>query len=164
MSAINKNIRNVRNDGFSIVELIVIILVISIISIVAYPKYSSTVQSVNLRIATDKLKDDLRFIYSFAVTDHRNTWISINVSNNSYSYGIYNTSPFSDPAVMIDPATNQPAIINLDNYNGVTITSETLGDTINYNWWGTPSTNGQITLNGINTIVIAGETGYVYEL
>ncbi|MBU0530028.1 hypothetical protein KKF86_09830, partial [bacterium] len=85
-------------------------------------------------------------------------------SNNSYSYGVYITPPNSDPVVLTDPATNQPAIINLDDYNGVTITSETLGGGFDYNWWGIPSASGQIILNGTRIIVIEAETGYVYEL
>jgi len=164
MLSTNKNNITVRNDGFTLIELVIVILIIGIISIVSYPKFVNTVQSMNLRVATDKLSDDLRYIYNYAVTNHRNTWFSIDIGNNSYSYGIYNTPPTSDPVVLTDPATNQPAIINLDNYNNVTITAETLGGGFNYDWWGTPSNNGQITLNGTRTIVLEAETGYIYEL
>ena len=164
MLIINKNTNNARNDGFTLIELVIVILIIGIISVISFPKYANTVQSMNLRVATDKLTDDLRYIYNFAVTNHRNTWFSIDVGNNSYSYGIYNTPPTSDPVVLNDPATNQPAIINLDNYNNVTITSETLGGGFNYDWWGTPSNYGQIILNGTRTIVVEAETGYIHEL
>ena len=119
---------------------------------------------MNLRVATDKLTDDLRYVNNYAVTNHVNTWFTIDLSNNSYSYGVYNTPPNSDPVVLTDPATNQSAIINLDDYNGVTITAESLGGGFDYDWWGTPSSGGQITLNGTRIIVIEEETGYVYEL
>ena len=164
MADVNKNIKNTQNGGFTLIELVLVILIIGIISIVSYPKFANTLQSMNLRVATDKLTDDLRYIYSFAVSNHRNTWFSIDVGSNTYSYGIYDTPPNSDPTVLTDPATHQPDIINLNNYNGVTITAETLGGGFDYNWWGTPSTGGQITLNGTRTIVIEAETGYVYEL
>ncbi len=165
MSALDKNIKFMRNDGFSIIELMLIIIIISIISVASYPKFTNTVKSVNLRVATDKLKDDLRYVYNYAITNHRTSWFNINISGNSYSYGTYNTPPSSGLVVLIDVATNQPAIINLDDYKGVTITSETIaGDTVFYNWWGTPSTAGQITLNGTKTIVLEAETGYVFEL
>jgi len=160
----DKNIKYSKNDGFTLIELVLVILIIGIISIASYPKFANTIQSMNLKVASDKLTDDLRYVYNYAVTNHRNTWFAINVSNNSYSYGIYNTPPSSDPVVLNDPATNQPAVIHLDDYNGVTITAETLGGSFDYNWWGTPSTGGQITLNGTRTIVIEAETGYVYEL
>jgi prepilin-type N-terminal cleavage/methylation domain-containing protein len=162
MSSIN--IKNTRNDGFTLIELVIVMLIIGIISVVSYPRFTNTIQSMNLRVATDKLTDDLRYVYNYAVTNHQNTWFSINIGNNSYSYGVYNTPPSSDPVVLTDPATNQPAIINLNDYNSVTITAETLGGGFDYNWWGTPSTGGQITLNGTRTIVVESETGYVYEL
>ena len=163
MSDVNKNIKNTQSDGFTLIELVLVILIISIISIVSYPRFIDTVQSMNLRVATDKLTDDLRYIYSFAVSNHRNTWFAIDVGSNTYSYGIYDTLTI-DPAVLTDPATHQPAIINLNNYNGVAITSETLAGGFYFDWWGTPSIGGQITLNGTRTIVIEAETGYVYEL
>ena len=162
--AINNNIRISQNNGFTFIELIVIIVIISIISIVAIPRITDTVQSMNLKVATDKLLDDLRYIYNFGITYHRTTWFTVNVGSNSYSYGIYNTPPSSDPVALTDPSTGQPANIDLDDYSGVTITAETLGGGFDFNWWGTPSTGGQITLNGTRTIVIEPETGYVYEL
>ena len=163
MSAINKNIRNMRNDGFSIIELIIIILIISIISVVSYPRFKSTVQSINLRVATDKLKDDLRYVYNFAVTNHDSAWFTIDVGSNSYVYGTYDDSTFSK-VLLTDPATNRPALIKLDQYKNVTITSETIGGTLVFDWWGTPSTDGQIILNGTNTVVIEAGTGYIFEL
>ena len=160
----NIHIKNSKNDGFTLIELIIVILIISIISIVSFPRFANTVDSMNLRVASDKLKDDLRYINNFAVTNHVNTWFTVDVANNTYSYGIYSTPPSSNPVTLTDPATNQPAIIDLDQFNGVAITSETLGGGFDYDWWGTPTTGGQIILNGTITIVIEGETGYVYEL
>ena len=164
MSVINKNIRNTQNDGFTFIEFIIIIAIIGINSIVAYPRITNTIQSMNLKVATDKLIDDLRYTYNYGITNHRTTWFTVNVGGNSYSYGIYNTPPSSDPVVLTDPATGQPANIDLDDYSGVTITAETLGGGIEFDWWGTPSTGGQITLNGTRTVVIESETGYIYEL
>ena len=158
------HIRHAQKNGFTLIELIIVILIISIISIVSFPRFANTVDSMNLRVASDKLKDDLRYINNFAVTNHVNTWFTVDVANNTYSYGIYSTPPSSNPVTLTDPATNQPAIIDLDQFNGVAITSETLGGGFDYNWWGTPTTGGQIVLNGTITIVIEGETGYVYEL
>jgi len=164
MSVINKNIRNTQNDGFSFIELIIIIVIISIISIVAYPRITNIIQSMNLKVATDKLIDDLRYTYNFSITNHRTTWFNVNVGSNSYSYGIYNTPSNSDPVVLTDPASGQPANINLNSYDSVAITAETLGGGLEFDWWGTPSTGGQITLNGTRTVVIETETGYIYEL
>ena len=152
------------NRGFTLVEVVVIIVIIGFLIATALPNFRNTVDSVNLMSATGKLADDLQYLHNFAVTNHRNTWFNIDISSNSYSYGIYATPPSSDPVELTDPSTNQPAIINLDEYNGVTITSETLGGGFDYNWWGTPTNSGQIVLNGTRTIVIEAESGYVYEL
>jgi len=159
-----KKTENLKSDGFTLIELVIVILIIGIISIISYPKFANTVQSMNLRVAIEKLADDLRYVYNYSVTNHRNAWFSVDIGNNSYSYGIYNTPPTSDPVVLNDPSSNQPAIINLNEYNNVTITSETMEERFYFDWWGTPSTGGQITLNSTRTIVVESETGYVYEL
>ena len=152
-----------KNRGFALIELIIIIVIIGILVVTVLPNFRNTVDSANLRSAADKLKDDLHYIHNFAVTNHRSTWFTIDINSNSYSYGIYATQPNSDPVVLTDPATNQPAIIHLDDYKSVII-SETLGGGFDYNWWGTPTNSGQIVLNGTKTIVIEAESGYIYEL
>ena len=153
-----------KNRGFTLIEYIVVIFIIGIVAVSILPKFGNIVDNANLMSAAGKLKDDLHYIHNFAVTNHRNTWFAIDINSNSYSYGIYATPPSSDPVELTDPATNQPAIINLNNYNNVTITSETLGGGFDYNWWGTPANSGQIVLNGTKTIVIEAESGYIYEL
>ncbi len=153
-----------RSDGFTLIELIVIITIIGILSFIGIPRFQNTIGSINLKVASNKLMDDLRYVRNFAVNNHRNTWFNIDTGSNSYSYGIYATAPLSDPQTLIDPSTDQPAIIDLDDYNSVSITSETLGGGFYYNWLGTPSIGGQVVLNNTITIVVEEETGYIYEL
>lgn len=152
------------SDGFTLIELIVIIIIIGILSFIGIPRFQNTIDSINLKVASDKLMDDLRYVRNIGVNSHRNTWFNINVGLNSYSYGIYATPPLGNPQTLIDPTTNQPAIIDLDDYSNVTITSETLGGGFYYNWLGTPSVGGQVVLNNTITIVVEEETGYIYEL
>ena len=152
-----------KNHGFTLIEVVVVMAIIVILAVAVLPNFKNTLDSANLMSAAGKLKDDLHYIHNYAVTHHRSTWFTVDINSNSYSYGIYATPPSSDPVELTDPATGQPAIINLDDYNSV-ITSETLGGGFDYDWWGTPSNSGQIELNGTKTIVIEVETGYVYEL
>lgn len=152
-----------KNHGFTLIELVVTMFIIGIIAVFVLPSIRNTVDSANLATAAGKLKDDLHFIHNFAVTNHRSTWFTIDINSNSYSYGIYATPPGSDPIELTDPATNQPAIIYLDDYRCV-ITSETLGGGFDYSWWGTPTNSGQIVLNGTKTIIVEAESGYIYEL
>ena len=152
-----------NNRGVALIEIVVVMFIIGILVAAVLPNFRNTMASANLMSAAGKLKDDLHYIHNFAVTHHRNTWFTVDINSNSYSYGIYATPPSSNPVELTDPATNQPAIINMDDYNSI-ITSETLGGGFDYSWWGTPSNSGQIVLNGTKTIVIEAESGYIYEL
>lgn len=153
-----------RSGGFTLMEIIIVIVIIGILSFIGIARFQNTIDSINLKVASDKLRDDLRYVRNFAVNNHRNTWFNIDISSNSYSYGIYATPPLGDPQTLIDPSADQPAIIDLDDYNGVSITSETFGGGFYYNWLGTPSIGGQVVLNNTITIVVEEETGYIYEL
>ena len=159
----NYYIRHIDN-GFTLIEVVVIIVILGIVAITIVPNFGNIIDSANLRSAAGKLKDDLHYLHNFAVTNHRNTWFRIDISLNSYSYGIYATPPSSDPVELTDPSSGQPAIIYLSDFNNVTITSETLSGGFDYNWWGTPTNSGQIVLNDTKTIVIEAESGYIYEL
>ena len=152
-----------KNHGFTLIEVVVVMFIIGILVAAVLPNFRNTLASANLMSAAGKLKDDLHYIHNYAVTHHRSTWFTVDIDLNSYSYGIYATPPSSDPVELTDPATNQPAIIYLEDYNSV-ITSETLDGGFDYDWWGTPSDSGRIVLNGTKTIVIEAESGYVYEL
>ncbi|MFC1784139.1 Tfp pilus assembly protein FimT/FimU [Candidatus Neomarinimicrobiota bacterium] len=152
-----------NNRGVTLIEVVVVLFIIGIFVAAVLPKFRNTLDNANLMSAAGKLKDDLHYIHNFAVTHHRSTWFTVDINSNSYSYGIYSTPPNSDPVELTDPATGQPAIIHLDDYNSI-ITSETLGGGFDYSWWGTPSNSGQIVLNGTKTIVIEAESGYIYEL
>jgi len=150
-----------KNHGFTLIEIIIVMAIIGILALAVLPNFKNTLDSANLMSAAGKLKDDLHYIHNYAVTHHTSTWFTVDIDNNSYSYGIYSTS---GKVKLTDPATGQPAIIDLDDYNSV-ITSQTLvGGGFDYDWWGTPSNSGQIELNGTKTIVIEAESGYVYEL
>jgi prepilin-type N-terminal cleavage/methylation domain-containing protein len=151
------------NRGVTLIEIVVVMFIIGILVAAVLPKFRNTMDSANLMSAAGKLKDDLHYIHNYAVTHHRSAWFTVDIISNSYSYGIYATPPSSNPVELTDPATNQPAIINMDDYNSI-ITSETLGGGFDYSWWGTPSNSGQIVLNGTKTIVIEAESGYIYEL
>lgn len=152
-----------ENKGFTLLELVVTIAITGIISVIVLPNIGNTVTDVNLELVTGKLMDDIRYTQNFAVTNHCNTWFTVNVDSNYYSYGFYATSPNIDPQLLTDPATNRPAIINLYNYNNISLTSETLNGGIDFNWFGFPTNGGQIVINNAKFVNIENETGYVYK-
>ena len=144
-------------------ELIIIVAITGIISIIIVPNIGNLFNNINLKIVTGKLMDDIRYVQNYAVTNHRNTWITIDAGSNSYSYGIYNTPPNADPQILIDPSTNQLAIIDINDYSGVSITNESLNGGLDFDWLGQPTNSGQIILNNSKIVTIEEETGYVYE-
>ncbi len=152
-----------ENNGFTLIELILVIAITGIISVIVLPNITNSVTDVNLKLATDKLMDDVRYVQNYAVTNHCNTWFTVNVDSNYYSYGHYATSPNIDPQLLTDPATNQPGFVNFYDYSNVLLTSETLNGGLNFDWFGYPTNGGQIIINNVKIVNIVDETGYVYE-
>jgi prepilin-type N-terminal cleavage/methylation domain-containing protein len=149
------------NKGVTLVELVVIMAIIGILAVAIIPQFQGALNSVRLRTAKEKLIDDLYFAHNYAITEHRLVWFGINQGDNSYSYGVYNVS--GGDSLLTDISTRQPSTVDLDDqYANVLITSETFSGRFEYNWWGTPSTGGSITLNGTDVITIYPETGFIY--
>lgn len=147
--------------GFTLIELILIIAIIIILGAIAVPEFGGVLNGVNEEIAVNKMMDDLRYAQNYALTNHTNTWFTADVANNSYSYGYYATAPFSDPQLVVDPATNTPSQVSLDIYPDIQITGETINNVLTFNTFGTPSDSASITINNNVVISISAETGYV---
>ena len=69
--------------GFSLIELIVVIIIVGIISILAIPRWFSGTSTLNNE--TDRLVNNFLFIQEMAINNGKNSYISINESNNSYA-------------------------------------------------------------------------------
>ena len=154
------------SDGqaFSLIELILVMMLIGILSVIILPKADNLITTMRLKAAGAKLQDDLTFIYDYAVTKHDTTWLVVNIAENSY--GIFSGPSESERELILDPSTNRQGYIDFDDeYSGVQVTSVNFngGVTFYYNWWGTPSSGGEIVLNNSKIIKVVPETGYVYE-
>ena len=151
-------------SGFSLVELIMVMAILGIVSVITIPKMGNLIISMRLKAAGDKLIDDLRYIHDFAIARHDTTWLVVNTVDNSY--GIYSGPSVATRQLILDPSTNQQAVVDFDiDYKGVQITSVNFGGSNEffYDWWGSPSNGGQIVLSNSKTIEVVSETGYVYE-
>ncbi len=144
-------------------ELIIVIAITGAVSVVVLPKFGTTIDSLNETVVCNKLMDDIRYVQNYAITNHTNTWVTIDTLNNSYSYGYYATSPSLDPLLIMDPSTNQPSIVLLDNYADVQLTNETFGGGFDFDWFGSPSNGGRIVINNSSNINVENETGYVFQ-
>jgi prepilin-type N-terminal cleavage/methylation domain-containing protein len=154
------------SDGqaFSMIELILVMMLIGVLSVIIVPKADNLITTMRLKAAGAKLQDDLTFIYDYAVTKHDTTWLVVNIAENSY--GIFSGPSESERELILDPSTNRQGYIDFDDeYSGVQVTSVNFngGVTFYYNWWGTPSSGGEIVLNNSKIIKVVPETGYVYE-
>ena len=148
------------NKGVTLIELVVVIAIIGILALSVIPQFQDALNSIRLRSAKEKLIDDLYYAHNYAITEHRTVWFNIDQGNNSYSYGIFDGG---NPVPITDFSTGGPSTVDLaDQYVNVLITSETFSGGFEYNWWGTPSTGGSITLNGTDVISIIPETGSIY--
>lgn len=153
-----------KNQGFTLVEMIMVVIIMGILAVTIIPRTGDLLRTMNLKAAGDKIEDDIRFMYEYAVAMHDTTWLVVNISNNSY--GIYSGPSQGSRQLILDPSTNRRAIIDLDdefNYVSITAVQFSGSHEFYYDWWGTPSSGGSITLNGSKVITVAPGTGYVYE-
>ena len=149
------------NKGVTLVELGVVMAIIGILAVAIIPQFQGALNSVRIRTAKEKLIDDLYFAHNYAITEHDSVWFNIDQASNSYSYGVKDVS--GGDSLITDFSTGQTSIVDLDDqYANVSITSETFSGRFQYNWWGTPSTGGSITLNATEVITIYPETGFIY--
>lgn len=141
-----------------------VIAIIGILSSIVFSKVSDYMLSMRLVSAIDKLKDDVSFIQNAAITQHDTTWLVVDFVGNTY--GLYRGPNALDRVLMIDPTTNEPAEVVLDDrYPGIEITAVNFGGGSEcfFDWWGIPSSGGFVEFNAVRTAVLEPETGYVYE-
>jgi len=158
------NVKYNMSRGFTIIETIIVIVIIGIIAIVAMPRIANTIETKRLYDAVEKVNDDLNYVRDYAISQHTNTWIVFEPTVERYRLFYGNTWGSSSP--LIDHARNSSSwfyIYNMFQNVGIQNTSFS-GNRISFNWWGTPSEGGTVTLtNGTNTgtLTVNPETGYV---
>jgi len=150
-----------NKSGFTLIEIIFVIILLAIVAALAYPRFSS-VSSIRLNTALDKLKSDVYYAQELAVTTHANCGIFI-ISPNSYR--IYKGGSTATPA--LDPATFSDYDITLDP--GITIATPAAGAKVEFDNFGVPydgngalAAEALIILNGTKTIRITPQTGWVH--
>lgn len=151
-----------NNRGFTLIELSLTIAIIIVLGIVSLPQFGGVLSGVYEEVTINKLIDDIQYTQNYALTNHVNTWFNIDIANNSYSYGFYNTPPNLDPQLVIDPATNQPSQIQLNSFPNIQLTNATTTNIV-FNAFGIPSDSTSITINEVFNIDVSAGTGYVYK-
>lgn len=145
-------------------ELIIVIFIIGILSAIMVPKFTGLLTSMQMKAAREKILNDLKYIENYAISHHDTTWIVIDQNNNSYA--LYRGPSSSNRQILHDPSTNQDALIDIGAlFNGVSVSQYDFGGSneLFFNWYGSPSSGGNIVLNQQRVIHIIPSSGYIYE-
>ena len=149
--------------GFSFVELALIITIMGVLSVIALPKIDNIIEDVREKAVVERIIEDLNYIRNFAISRHDTTWMVIDDTENQYALFV---GPSSGSRTFIpDPETLESDSLDLDeDYEGVTITSVSFGGLkeVSFDYWGTPSSGGTISLDS-RTITLIAETGMAHE-
>jgi len=151
------------SPGFTLVELITIMAILGVISVIAISKFGTIEYDVTQRVVADRFLEEIKYVRNYAITQHDTTWLVMDETNNQY--GIYSGPTALTRVLIPDPHSTTAAVIDLDDeYNQVSFTSDFGGsDEVYFNWWGEPSSGGQIVINGDITLVLESGTGIIYE-
>lgn len=150
-----------KKNGFTILEMILTIVVIAILAAYAYPKFS-TGADIRLSVTFDKLKSDMYYAQELAMTTRTNCGIFI---VNAGTYRIYKDGDTATPA--LDPGTFSDYEITLDAT--ITIATTAAGSIIEFDSFGLPydgdgvlTAEQQLILNGVKTLKVSPQTGWVH--
>lgn len=154
-----------NHKGFTLIELVMIIVLLGILAVFAAPRLGNLTTS-NSGAFVDKLKADIRYAQSLAMTQNRRYRVYVNTAPYSPASGyavVYDTSggawtPF---AYASDPATgdNLSVTLNAGSFFGITVAGPAF---VEFNSLGRPTAGATITVNPVGrTITITAETGAV---
>jgi Tfp pilus assembly protein FimT len=153
-----------KTRAFSLIEFTILLLIIGILSTVAFVEFNQSTAMIKLTAATFKLRGDILYAQNLAVTQQINYGI---VFTPSTTYSIYRQTTSN---IITDPLSgnlftvNFGAGINFKEYAGVTFSSPSFGNRLEFDRDGIPysdggvtplSSNGAITLsNGMTSAVV----------
>jgi len=164
-----------RKSGFTIIELLILSLVVGIIAITVFTDLTRSLSANRLEAAKWKLKSDIIYAQSLAVTQQVNHGLIFDPANNLYSvYSVITSDIVNDPSSGSAMTTNYN---NESNFQGVQISSVSFGspntDRLEFDSFGRPYSDAGVTplaadgtaaLNygaSIVTITVAKNTGKV---
>jgi len=152
-----------RNIAFTLIELTILILIIGILSIVVFVEFQKSTSDVKLTSAVFKLRGDILYAQNLAVTQQINHGV---IFNPSTTYSVYSQTTSN---VVADPLSGDLCTVNFGSgvykeYTGITFSSPSFGNRLEFDRDGIPysdggvtplAANGTITLsNGITNAIV----------
>lgn len=146
-----------KKQGFTLIELVMVLVIIGIIIITAVPK-ATTVPSIRLQAACQKIASDLRYAQEMSIAQQVRFGISFDLVNEAYF--VYRVSMATKAR---DPQTRNNFDISftqLNEFRGIDIASTNFSNKMEFDFSGAPYDGNDVILSsqGIITLQTAGGT------
>ena len=121
----------IMNDqrGTTLIETAIMIAVLGILSMMAMPTIATSIQTLRLNNAAQKLAMDIRYVRSLALSHHGTYGVDFDLNNDNTvdgdGYSLFSLSGGTQTTIT-DPHRNGSMVIDYDTmseYSGVTIAS-----------------------------------------
>ena len=155
-------------SAFTLIELVMVMLITAILSIFVITDLINSVSSARLQAARFKLKSDIIYAQSLAVTQQINHGVVFTPSSEIYS--LYRRINATTTLIIINPLTLSNFTVNYQtdsNFQGVNLASTSFGspttDQVEFNSTGVPLSNAtaQLIADGSVTLGYGGATALI---
>jgi prepilin-type N-terminal cleavage/methylation domain-containing protein len=157
-----KNMKN-RKYAFTLVEVMIVVIIVGILAAIAIPMYTSAA-SVQLSAAANMVASDLEYAKSMAISTGKNYQVVFDTTAESYCIQTAGATIVHPVRVGQNYVVTFASDSRLDKVD-ITSTTFGTGDTISFDYLGTPSVNnGEIVLTaqgGTMKVKIESVTGYI---
>jgi prepilin-type N-terminal cleavage/methylation domain-containing protein len=157
-----------KSPGFSLIELVMVMLIAAILSIFLITDFINAASSARLQAARFKLKSDIIYAQSLAVTQQINHGVIFNPASEVYS--LYRRINSTNTSIISNPLTLSNFIVNYQtdsNFKGVNLVSTSFGspttDQVEFNSTGVPLSNATaaLTVDGSVTLSYTGASAVI---
>jgi len=153
-----------RTRAFTLIEMVIVLLIIGILAVVAIADFSNSARSSRLQAAAFKLRSDIVYARSLALSQQVNCGVVFDPAGGAYS--VYKQTVGN---IVTNPLTLAPFTVDYDtdsNFQGVVLVSTSFGspttNRVEFDSFGTPSDGASpLSADGTVTLSYQGTTAAV---